>query len=702
MMFLCSWGRTTVSFLLSFLFFLTVSNSVASQVDERLEQFTGGHTRLVWVQDRANGDDTLAQKNAMRVMAYDSRDGKGVRVMIEKLDNYYKPFFTPDGKTIVVSTRNSQTIYTIDFETGHIDRFADGVAVAVWQDEDGRKSWWGGGGSPITWIYALDGEGDENHKLSHKSLVRYRLDKPRKREVVWDKTPLSWSNLDLSQDGSIIGGLFPWPFASVLYTERGELKRIGKGCWTSLSPGNDKILWVFDGAHRNLTFTDIVSGETWKTNINGAPGIDGYEVYHPRWSNHFNYFAITGPYKEGEGGNKIGGGGKEVEIYLGRFDNSLKNITGWFKLTDNNEADFFPDLWIAGGESSYQNYKAPDTLQEVHDENLTGVWPRGVEKAVFLWQNFFEPNQLKENSPIGFSQNSVEPTGKALFNRFGDMELRQNGFVAEYKEVEVVKNLQKQQYFGIEMLYVPSDKKQSAGGLFAIGSENGGKIESIRVGNDLEVRMPGQNITVIPDVFVSAVDSYHFFIELHGERLQVYLNSELIYQGNGIHGALDSLDSGRLVFGASGTTDAGLTGAVSHVALYGRTISEQEIKANAALVRREVQKRQSIESIELTAELIEKSMIPAPDSLGAYSRALTVNRYRVVDVLNGSYENDEILVASWAVLDRVVTDTAMSEKEGVTVTFRVESFDDHPELEGERLMMDMFEPDLDLYYSMGD
>jgi len=32
---------------------------------------------------------------------------------------------------------------------------------------------------------------------------------------------------------------------------------------------------------------------------------------------------------------------------------------------------------------------------------------------------------------------------------------------------------------------------------------------------------------------------------------------------------------------------------------------------------------------------------------------------------------------------------------------RVEKFDQHPELEGERLMMDMFDPDLDLYYQVG-
>lgn len=46
-------------------------------------------------------------------------------------------------------------------------------------------------------------------------------------------------------------------------------------------------------------------------------------MYHPRWNNHVRFMTMTGPYINGEGGNKIGGGGKKVEIYLGRFSVDL-------------------------------------------------------------------------------------------------------------------------------------------------------------------------------------------------------------------------------------------------------------------------------------------------------------------------------------------------------------------------------------------
>ncbi|NKB24885.1 MAG: hypothetical protein GKR87_11010 [Kiritimatiellae bacterium] len=83
-------------------------------------------------------------------------------------------------------------------------------------------------------------------------------------------------------------------------------------------------------------------------NINQAEGINGHEVYHPRWSNHPRFLVMTGPYVEGEGGNKIGGGGKRVEIYAGRFSPDYDKVEHWLRITDNKKGDFYPDLWIHG------------------------------------------------------------------------------------------------------------------------------------------------------------------------------------------------------------------------------------------------------------------------------------------------------------------------------------------------------------------
>lgn len=88
----------------------------------------------------------------------------------------------------------------------------------------------------------------------------------------------------------------------------------------------------------------------WKVNIALAPGIDGHEVYHPRWSNHPLYFVITGPYRHQVGPNAIRGGGSQVEVYLGKFSADLMKVESWVRVTHNGKGDFYPDAWLEHGE----------------------------------------------------------------------------------------------------------------------------------------------------------------------------------------------------------------------------------------------------------------------------------------------------------------------------------------------------------------
>ncbi len=98
------------------------------------------------------------------------------------------------------------------------------------------------------------------------------------------------------------------------------------------------------------------------------------------------------------------------------------------------------------------------------------------------------------------------------------------------------------------------------------------------------------------------------------------------------------------------------------------------------------------------AEIQETTEIPAPESIGAYRRALVVNSYLVKKVVDGQYAEEKIVVAEWAVLDRKIVKTY--EDSGSVERLILGRFDDHPELEGERQMMDIFEPDLDMYYRL--
>ena len=126
-----------------------------------------------------------------------------------------------------------------------------------------------------------------------------------------------------------------------------------------MSGRSGEIFWYFDGAHRNVTMVDAEAGTKWMVDLDGAPGFDGAEVSHPRWTNHPRFLAITGPYNQG-GDNQSRTGGKQTEVYFGRFTEDFSNVEGWLRVTNNGGGDADPDVWIDLDKSKYQTGAGTD------------------------------------------------------------------------------------------------------------------------------------------------------------------------------------------------------------------------------------------------------------------------------------------------------------------------------------------------------
>ena len=438
---------------------------VASAKPDRLQSFTGARTRVVWTQDVAHGTDIGSAGDRLLLMGYDSRDGLGERPILRQQSNYAKPLFTPLGDRIAFSNLQEQSVFIVNWDGSALRKLGKGFALATWIDPKTRTEW----------VYV--GRDEARDPPSFGSVTRHQIDRWEVRELVWDKRPVSGDTFQVSSDGRLAGGLFPWPTAGVAELPNGSFRRMGRGCWTALAGGDSQLFWIFDGAHRNLTIVDVDGEERWQVKINDAPGIDGYEIYHPRWANHPRFLTMTGPYTVGTEANKIRGGGRQVEIYLGRFAADFTDVESWVRVTDNRHADFYPDAWIDPGE---QPAAAPKRAN------------RGARASL----------------------------------------------------------------------------------------------------------------------------------------------------------ARDPERSDRLV---------------------------------------------------VEARVVENAPIPTPESIAPYRRALLVNEYEVVNVLEGSYQRTKILVARWVIRDGKVLDTAVREP-GTVHRMTLEAYDEHAELEGERLVMDSDAFDLPLYY----
>ncbi|MFN2446047.1 MAG: hypothetical protein ABR606_10785 [Vicinamibacterales bacterium] len=300
---------------------------------------TGAHTRLVWVQ--GDGTDPFAVTNRLVLMGLDTDDGRGERAILEQRGSYVKPMLTPRGDRIAYSTHpdfGDPAVHIVNFDGSGLRRFDRGFVLDVWEDPaDGGE-----------WIFI----GADQRGAGFTTVTRVRIDEPWRREQVWNGQAISADTFQVSPAGTIAGGLFPWPAAGVADLSTGTWRQFGEGCWTALNDVGAPIFWYFDGAHRNLTMVDVNRDRRWTLPINRAPGFDNPEVYHPRWTNHPRFMAMSGPYNQG-GANQVRSGGTQSEVWMGRFSDDFTRIEAWARATNNAGGDSYPDVWVDRAQSSY-------------------------------------------------------------------------------------------------------------------------------------------------------------------------------------------------------------------------------------------------------------------------------------------------------------------------------------------------------------
>jgi hypothetical protein len=308
-----------------------------------VHELTGTHTRMVWVQH--DGDDPFAQLDDLVLMGFDTDDERGERVIRGERRSYKRPLLTPRGDRIIVSSRTNAPggpyIYLLDWEGTSFKRLASGFALTVWQDPtDGTE-----------WVY-VGSDYTEAKPMDFATVTRFPIDDPTKREVVWNNKASKASSFHLSTDGRLAGGDFPWPNIGLVELPNGPFQKLGEGCWPDFANVGGGLLWYFDGAHRNLTMVDVGTDKRWRVNINSAPGFRNPEVYHPQWTNHPRFMSMTGPYNRG-GPNQVRSGGKQSEVYLGRFSTDFSKVEAWVRVTHNDRGDSDPDVWMERSDSPH-------------------------------------------------------------------------------------------------------------------------------------------------------------------------------------------------------------------------------------------------------------------------------------------------------------------------------------------------------------
>lgn len=319
----------------------TTETSAGAASDVRA--LTGARTKVVWVQ--GDGKDPYAAGDKLVLMGLDSADTQGERVILGERNSYVKPLITPKGDRIIFSRRPTRPsgleALIVNWDGSGLRTLVKGFALAVWPNPaDGRD-----------WVY-FGTETKRGDEFAFATVTRMPIDDPNTREIVWDKTRVTGDTFQLSADARYGAGTFPWPEAGFAELPNGTLRKVGEGCWTAMATVRGPLMWYFDGAHRNLTLVDTRTQKRWIVNINRVPGFGDDEVYHPRWTNHPRFLAMSGPYNQG-GPNQVRSGGAQSEVYLGRFSSDYTRVEAWARVTRNQAGDSYPDVWIDRAKSPH-------------------------------------------------------------------------------------------------------------------------------------------------------------------------------------------------------------------------------------------------------------------------------------------------------------------------------------------------------------
>ncbi len=309
--------------------------AVDAGVGDDLRSLAGGkRVKLVW-QREVGATNQPFGGGTYRLMGFDTESGSESDVLGES-GNFARVKMTLDARRVVFN--QGRDLYKVDFTGGGKQLVTTDAALGcMWYDEGSGKD------------YAIVGVGPEclGYPNTQADVYKVNIDEPSDRQLLYaGEAAVMW--LSITTDGTQLGGHFPWSNgAGIVTIASGQLTVLGGGCWGSVSPDGARYGYL-DGEHRNWVMTEADHTGERTIALNTGPGIDEWEIYHPRFaSNNGRYVTVNGPYDQGNmGGNNIPGGGPHVEIYVGRFDAAVSQVEQWVKVTNNNEADFFADLWI--------------------------------------------------------------------------------------------------------------------------------------------------------------------------------------------------------------------------------------------------------------------------------------------------------------------------------------------------------------------
>lgn len=649
-----------------------LSGIVRADVAADIVRLTGGRpVRLVW-------------RRGETVMVFDTRRGKERELAkgLDKVDS--RPSITADARRVAYTGRDAK-VYVVNWDGSGRRKLADNAHLGcTWRDPATGR------GFAFIQKYPSRLSGKDFVKRNGEfPIYRISIDNPEKQDLVWNKSAACVDWLSITDDGTTIGGAFPWPDCGTITFPNGQFVKYGGGCYSAISPDGRRFV-IFDGPHRNWFHYDVASRkQIGVIHLAAGEGIGSNEVYSPRFSNDGRFVTITGPLRD-----------KTIksQLYLGKLNRERTEVVAWVKVTNSGVEEFAGHAWIEGSNSAQiANRPARPSITPASQ------WPPNRDGLVFLWEDRSKQNEVAEATGEPSIVCRVEPRSLARYGRHYAMALGGGAFLANQNEA-LLAACQKSNQLTVEAIVTAGNLQQSGPArIVTLSSSASSRNFTLGQSRDrlifrLRTSRSDGNGTK-PEVELCAIKANrpnHVIVTYKPGQLICYLDGRQVLSTSALSGDFSNWASQHLLFGDEYDGARDWEGTLEGIGIYNRIMEPQEAADAYAVVARKIHDRKPVEQVVVQAKLLETSTVPAPQTIAPCRRCLVFNVYQVDKVESGKLMEQKIVAAHWAILDSKVLPTAVRTV-GKMYRMTLERLDDHPELNGERQAVDVEELDLPTY-----
>ncbi len=678
-----------------------------------VRDFTGAPTRMVWLQDAGPTASVYSEHPTLRLMGFDTEDGKGERPILPDIGWYGKPVLTADGNRVVFANIANHTVEVVNFD-------GTGRRVVLKNDEayqnDGRpflnNAVWTDPISGITWVYAQVME--QRAGQSVPSIRRFQLDHPEVSELIWDKTPAYM--FMLSGDGRVASGgpVDGGNSAQGIFTlPNGTFLAHHNGCWPSMSPDASHRMWVFQGNHQGILLCTPVGKSGAVTTLGfmfaapGDPFAPGVESYHPRWTNNVHFLAMDGPFPHQAWNFKSDvkipqDVAANVQIYLGKFNDDFTGIVRWIQVTHSTGGNYWSNVWIKPSQADIDALIAASKAPQ--DTILAPPSPKGL---VYTWLNGGAGNQIADPATGALRQCSGQLHGNARYGLGYAMDLTNGSFVPDDAAGPLLTACKASNQLAVEADITPSGAISDGEKVIMIFGADPANANFVlgQQGDKLTLRLKtdGAGTSAQPLTLCSLTQnqSNHVIVSYTDGKLACFINGQEALLSSPFHGGFSNWTAQPLIFGDAAQGGHNWPGLMEGINIFSRDVGIAEAKSRYFHESDRSAARKPVETVVMDAKLVTRCSPADPSQIAPYRRCLSVSLYEVEKVISGTCKDPKIAVAQWSVLDAKVDPDYLKFTAGQTYRLAVEKMDDHPEQESERTFNGDFDADsLPLYYAV--